>query len=114
MPQSYKTLGQIEPTKDTITNVYVTGASASAIVGTFTIDTMNVIDQFGLGGVANVFIRPINESLDSKHFIMRSAGFNSNSITVFTGAFTMQNNMILGVSSNMSNVVFQASGVEIT
>jgi hypothetical protein len=114
MPQSYKILGQIEPTKDTDTNVYVTGAAASAIVGTFTLDTTRVIDPLGLGGVANVFIRPINETLTTKHYIMRSAGVNSNSITVFTGAFTMQNNVILGVSSNMNNVVFQASGVEIT
>jgi 2',3'-cyclic-nucleotide 2'-phosphodiesterase (5'-nucleotidase family) len=38
MPQNYKVLGQVLPAANTITNVYVTGASTSAVINSIYFD----------------------------------------------------------------------------
>jgi hypothetical protein len=64
MANSYKILGQIEPTPNTLTNVYVTGASASAIVSALTIT--NLTDS---NSSYSLVVRPINQSLSDSHYI---------------------------------------------
>ena len=44
MANSYKILGQIAPTANALTNVYVTGASVSAIVNTIYITNQDNVD----------------------------------------------------------------------
>ena len=58
MAQSHKILGQLSPTANTLTNVYVTGASSSAIVGTITIHNFSDANT-----TYSLVVRPINEAL---------------------------------------------------
>ena len=95
MANSYKILGQLEPTPNALTNLYVTGASASAIVSALTIT--NLTDS---NSSYSLVVRPINESLGDKHYIIRGATLNSN--------------VILAANTNGTNVSFQAYGAEIT
>ena len=66
MAQTYEILGQLSPTANTLTNVFVTGASSSAIVGTITLHNFS-----DANASYSLVVRPINEVLANKHFIIR-------------------------------------------
>lgn len=110
MPQNYTILGQVTPAIETLTNVYVTDASTEAVIGTITIsgltDTVN--------SSCSLVVRPINEALDDKHFILRGVPVFKDEIIVISGAITMGPDTIFAANSYTGNVHFTAFGVEIT
>ena len=85
MPQTYKTLAQVTPAAEVLTNVYVTGASTQAVIGTITVSGL-----FETGNSSfSLIVRPINEALNSKHFIFRGSPVLQNDVLVISGAITM-------------------------
>ena len=110
MPQNYKTLAQLTTTPEVLTNLYVTGASTQAVVGTITVsglfETQN--SSFSLA------VRPINEALNNKHFIFKGSPVLIGEVTVITGAVTMGPNTILAANNYTGNAVFTVYGVELT
>lgn len=109
MPSEYKILGQIAPTQGTITNVYVTNTTTSAIVSTITISSLQ-----DANASYSLIVRPINESLDQKHFIIRGGVVPGREVITITGAVTLNSNAILAANTTSSNLVFHAYGAEIT
>jgi hypothetical protein len=119
MPQTYKILGQSFPFQNTLTNVYVTGASTSAVVNTIyvanqTIHTSNV----------TIVLRPINEALNPKHTIVTAETVHASSTYVLNLGITMGPNMILAANTTFAAITpvpeavgrasFGAFGLEIT
>ena len=109
MPDSYKILGQINPTANTLTNVYVTGAAASAIVSTISIH--NFSDS---NSSYSIVVRPNNESLGNKHYVIRGGIIPARERLTIQGAVTMNAGVILAANTNSSSISFNAYGVEIT
>ena len=109
MAQSYKVLGQITPTANTLTNVYVTGASASSIVGTITLHNFSDSNTS-----YSLVVRPINESIDNKHYIVRGGILPARELITITGAVTMNSSAILAANTGGSSVSINAYGVEIS
>ena len=109
MAQAYEILGQLSPTANTLTNVFVTGASSSAIVGTITIHNFS-----DANATYSLMVRPINETLANKHFIIRGGILPARELITITGAVTMNANAILAANTNGGSVSFNAYGVEIT
>jgi len=115
MPQDYKTLGQVTPTPGVLTNLYVTGASTQAVIGTITVNSFRENSGNPLGNSSySLVVRPINEALDRKHFIVRGSPAISGDILVISGAITMGPDTILACNNYTGNVHFTAFGVEIT
>ncbi len=110
MAQDYKILGQVTPAIETITNVYVTGASTEAVIGTITISGLTETQNSS----CSLFVRPINEALADKHYFVRGAPVIKNEVTVISGAITMGPNTILAANSHTGNTHFTAFGVELT
>lgn len=108
MPDSYKILGQINPTANTLTNVYVTGAAASAIVSTISIH--NFSDS---NSSYSIVVRPNNESLENKHYVIRGGVIPARELITITGAVTLNASAILAANTNSGNISFNAYGVEI-
>jgi hypothetical protein len=106
MPTSYKLLGQISPTANTLTNVYSTGSS-SAVVGTITIH--NFSDSNTSYSLA---VRPIGTTLNTQHYIIRGGVVPSRELITITGAVTMNANTILVANTNSGSMSFNAYGVE--
>jgi hypothetical protein len=110
MAQTYKTLAQLSATPGTLTNLYVTGASTQAVIGTILVsgqfETTN--SSFGL------VVRPINEALNDKHYIFRGSPVVIDETLVISGAITMNSNVILAANNYSGNAVFTVFGVEIT
>lgn len=109
MPSTYKILGQVNPTANTLSNVYVTGASASAIVSTITIHNFSDANSS-----YSIVVRPINEALDSKHYVIRGGIIPARELISITGAVTLNSNAILAANTNSSSISFNAYGVEVT
>jgi hypothetical protein len=109
MAQIYKVLGQLNPSPNTITNVYVTGASVSAIVSAITIT-----NQSDSNASYSLVVRPTNESISNKHFIIRGGISPAREQITITSAVTMNSNIILAANTNSSNLSIHAYGVEIT
>ena len=109
MAQSYEILGQLAPSANTLTNVFVTGASSSAIVGTITLHNFS-----DANASYSLVVRTINEALANKHFIIRGGILPAREMISITGAVTMNANAILAANTNGGSVSFNAYGVEIT
>ena len=108
MANIHKVLGQINPTGNTLTNVYVTPASTSAIVGTITIRNLA-----GSNASYSLIVRPNNEEINAKHYIIRGGILPGNELISITGAVTMNADVILAANTNSDSVTFNAYGVEI-
>jgi hypothetical protein len=109
MAQEYKILGQVTPTPGSLTNVYVTGASTQTVIGTITISGLFETSNSSFGLV----VRPINETLDDKHYIFRGSPVIVGEVLVISGAITMGPNTILAANNYTGNAHISAYGVEI-
>jgi len=108
MPTTYEILGQISPAANTLTNVYVTPASTNAIVSTITIH--NHIDA---NASYSLFVRPINEAANDKHFIIRGGVIPTRELISITGAVTMNGDCILACNTSKSGITFNAYGAKV-
>jgi hypothetical protein len=106
MATTYEILGQINPTANTLTNVYSTGSS-SAVVGTITIH--NFSDS---NASYSLIVRPTGTALNTQHFIIRGGVAPSRELITITGAVTMNANTILVANTNSGSMAFNAYGVE--
>jgi len=109
MAQSYKLLGQVSPTANSLNNVYVTGAGVSAIVGTITLHNFSDANTS-----YSLVVRPINETIGAKHFIIRGGILPAREMITITGAVTMNSSVILAANTFSSSVSINAYGVEIS
>jgi hypothetical protein len=110
MAQDYKILGQITPSAGVMTNVYVTGASTQAAIGTITVSGLFETSNSSF----SLIVRPINEALSEKHFIFRGSPVIKDEVLVISGAITMGPNTILAANNYTGNAHFTVFGVEIT
>lgn len=116
MAQIYKVLGQIYPTVNTLSNVYVTGASANAIVS-----TLYISNQDTANANVDIVVRPVNEELSDKHYILKQQVVDAADTVVLNLNITMNSEVILAANNiyrdgeeKSANVIFNAFGVEIT
>lgn len=103
---TYKVLGQILSTADTLENLYI--ATNSAVCS-----TLAVCNQ-GLTATVRVAVRPTGESISAKHFIIYDTVLNANDSMFLTLGISLAPTDIVSVSANTSNVSFSLFGTEIS
>ena len=104
MAQNYKVLGQIFPGQGTITNVYVTGATANAIVS-----TIYITNQDSANANVDIIVRPSNEALGNKHYILQNQLVEQADTVILNLNLTMGAETILAWYTLMGNVKQVAS-----
>ena len=120
MANSYKILGQIAPSQNTLTNVYVTGASVSSVV-----NTIYICNQSAANANVDIVVRPINETLANKHYILQNQKLDAADTLILNLNITMNSAVILAANAEFrtgepdnslsaSNVSISAFGVEIS
>ena len=109
MAQSYKILGQVSPTANTLSNVYVTPNSTEGVV-----NSIIIANRGAANASFSLVVRPINESFGDKHYIVRGCVVPGSDTLTMTLSLTLQNNVILAANTNSSNLSFGAYGVEIS
>lgn len=115
MANSYKILGQIAPTSNTLTNVYVTGASVSSVV-----NTIYLCNQDSANANVSVIVRPVNEALANKHYILQDQRLDAADTIILNLNITMNSDVILAANiatrtgEATANCSVSAFGVEIS
>lgn len=109
MATEYKLLGQITPTANAMTNLYITGASTQAIVGTITIH--NFSDS---NASYSLLVRPTAVTQNTQHYIIRGGVIPPRELITIKGAVAMNANVLLAANTNSSSLAFNAYGAEIS
>jgi hypothetical protein len=115
MANSYKILGQIAPSSNTLTNVYVTGASVSSVV-----NTIYLCNQDTANANVSVIVRPVNEALANKHYILQDQRLDAADTIILNLNITMNSDVILAANiatrtgEATANCSVNAYGVEIS
>jgi hypothetical protein len=109
MTTAYKLLGQVTPTANTPSNVYITATGTQAIVGTITIH--NFSDS---NGSYSLTVRPTGDAFSNTHYIIRGGVIPARELLTIKGAVSMNANVLLMANTNLGSVTFNAYGAEIT
>jgi hypothetical protein len=115
MATDYKILGQTLPTANTLSNVYVVPTSTSAIVSTITI-----CNQGSANANVDIVVRPVNEALDNKHYLLRGVTIPRADTLVISPGLTLNASVILAVNNAVhagetaADISFNAFGVELS
>ena len=115
MAAAYKILGQTLPTANTLSNVYVVPAATSTILNTITI-----CNQSAANANVDIVIRPINEALANKHYILKQVQIPRADTLIMSPGITLNSAVIVAVNNAVyagetaANVSFNVYGVELT
>ena len=116
MANSYKILGQSAPSQNTLTNVYVTGASVSSVV-----NTIYLCNQDTANANVSVIVRPVNEALANKHYVLQNQRLDAADTIILNLNITMNSSVILAANistrageTKSANCSVSAFGVEIS
>ena len=105
-----KILGQIKPSANTLTNVYVTTTSTSAVISTITI-----CNQGPANSTIDLIMRPVDETLAAKHYLLKNIAIPQADTLILSPGLTMDGDVILAANNTLdANVSISAFGVEIS
>ena len=111
MANSFKILGQVNPTANTQSNVYVVPTATAAVVNSINIDNT---------GAANasysIIIVPSTENSTSplpKHFILRGSIAPSGDTVLLDFPLTLPAGTVVAANTNNGSLAISAFGVEV-
>ena len=115
MAQTYKILGQIQPSVNTATNLYSSGAVSAVI------QSIYICNQNGANANVDIIVRPTGETLGNQHYILQNQLVGQSDTIILNLNVTMNSNVVLVANnryrageSKSANVSFSAFGVEIS
>jgi len=113
MPNTYKILGQVNPSANTQSNVYVVPAATEAVVNSITVANQ------GTSNVSySVIVMPSAEfatpASNGKYFLIRGSSMPGGDTATLTLSLTLPAGAVLAANTNSANLSFSAFGVEIT
>jgi len=113
MPNTYKILGQVNPTANTQSNVYVVPAATEAVINSLTIANQ------GTSNVSySMIVMPSSEFADpasnGKYFLIRGSSMPGGDTATLTLSLTLPAGAVLAANTNSGSLSFSAFGVEIS
>ena len=113
MANTYKILGQLNPTANTQGNVYVVPAATEAVVNSITIanqGTSNVSYSLIVMPSA-AYASPASNGM---YYLIRGAAIAASDAATLTLSLSLPAGAVLAANTNSSSLSFSAFGVEIT
>lgn len=107
MPTTYKILGQVNPSANSLTTLYTVPAANSAVCSTLTVCSISGAAAF------RVAVRPNGEAIANKHYVAYDAVLNQSDTISLTIGMTLSANDVVSVHSTTANTVFNLFGSEI-
>jgi hypothetical protein len=113
MPNTYKILGQVNPSANTQSNVYVVPAATEAVVNSITVANQ------GISNVSySVIVMPTAEfaspASNGKYFLIRGSSMPGGDAATLTLSLTLPAGAVLAANTNSADLSFSAFGVEIS
>jgi len=112
MPNIHKILGQINPSANTQTNVYVVPASTAALVNAIHIDNLSTANAS-----YSVIVVPSTENSTSplpKHFVIRGSIAPAGDTAILDFPLTLPAGTVVAANTNTSGLAISAFGVEVS
>jgi hypothetical protein len=108
MATTYKVLGQSQPSAITATTAYTVPSSSSAVISTIAVCNLGAYPS-----TVRIAVRPDNESLANKHYIVYDATVAPQDTATFTLGITLGDTDVVTVYSLSGLVTFNLFGSEI-
>ena len=109
MAITYKILGQVNPSANTLTTIYTTPAATQTVVSTITICNLgNVASQFSLA------VRPAGASIANSMYINYQTVIPGNDTIAVSIGLTLGNTDVLSCNVLTSTIALSAFGAENT
>lgn len=109
MTTTYKVLGQINPTANTLTTVYTVPSATQAVISTVTIcNQSNIAASFRLA------VQPANAAIAAKHYVNYDTPLPGNDTIALTLGMTLGNTDVISANCSTSTVSVNVFGSEIS
>ena len=112
MPNIHKILGQINPSANTQTNVYVVPASTAALVNSIHVDNLSTTNVS-----YSIIVVPSSENSTTplpKHFILRGSIAPTNDTVLLDFPLTLPAGTVVAANTSGASLAISAFGVEIS
>jgi hypothetical protein len=112
MPNIHKILGQINPSANTQTNVYVVPASTAALVNSIHVDNLSTTNAS-----YSIIVVPSSDNSASpspKHFILRGSIAPPGDTVLLDFPITLPAGTVVAANTNNAGLAISAFGVEIS
>ena len=112
MPNIHKILGQINPSANTQTNVYVVPASTAALVNSIHVDNLGAANA-----TYSIIVVPSSDNSASpspKHFILRGSIAPPGDTVLLDFPITLPAGTVVAANTNNASLAISAFGVEIS
>jgi hypothetical protein len=109
MPTSYKVLGQVQPSANTLTTLYTVPSATNTVVSTMVVSNLGPTST-----TYRIAIRPSGEAIASKHYIAYDVTIPTLDSLTLTLGLTLATTDVMRVESYSGLVVFNLFGSEIS
>ena len=112
MPNIHKILGQINPSANTQTNVYVVPASTAALVNSIHVDNLSTTNAS-----YSIIVVPSSENSTTplpKHFLIRGSIAPTGDTVLLDFPLTLPAGTVVAANTNNASLAISAFGVEIS
>ena len=112
MPNIHKIIGQINPSANTQTNVYVVPASTAALVNSIHVDNLS-----STNASYSIIIVPSTDNSTTplpKHFILRGSISPTNDTVLLDFPLTLPAGTVVAANTNGASLAISTFGVEIS
>ncbi len=109
MSNSYKILGQVNPSATTNTTLYTVPAGTQAVISTIVIANLDTAPA-----TYRIALRPAGETIANKHYIAYNVSVGAADSTTLTIGLTLAATDVVTVQASSSNLSFNLSGMEIS
>lgn len=109
MTTTYKVLGQINPTANTLTTAYTVPSATQTVVSTVTVCNLaNTASTFSLA------VQPANAAIANKHYVNYQTTLPANDTIALTLGITLATTDVIAANCSTSTVSVNVFGSEIT
>ncbi len=109
MANTYKVLGQSNPSATTNTDLYTVGSGKSAVCSTVT-----VCNQAASSATFRIAVRPAGATIASQHYLAYDTPISANDVLTLTIGITLATTDVVTVYASTSTLSFNLFGSEIT
>jgi hypothetical protein len=108
MANTYKVLGQSNPSATTLTTLYTVPSSTEAVVSTITVANLG-----GSSATYRIAVRPDGATVANQHYVAYDVTVAANDTTTITLGITLNAADVVSVYASTATMAFNAFGSEI-
>lgn len=109
MANTYKVLGQSNPSATTATTLYTVPSATSAVCS-----TIAICNQASAAGSFRIAIRPAGAALAAQHYIAYDTSIPANDVLTMTIGLTLATTDVVTIYASSASISFNLFGSEIT